>query len=492
MPPPASVSSPRTHASPSLGYSTYGEVASSLRHSTQAPSLYSSILAPPPTKHARTVHNPSDPPVPAPSRPAQSPRSRAPKPSPRSEAVRPQAKTKQASKSAKVIASPDRRRTKGGSIDKGKQKQRANDMDVDVDGDVDMKAAATLTSLLMHHKRPSITGSASSPRSSIDGSEVGSAYSYFAQSSARTSGLNAAAPLSVAPSSSTIAEPLVRSQTPPPASGSSIKQHTTPRAAPTDSEAANLMLFLATSPSPLRPANKDAKDLAAYRALGGGSGPLRSKGRVLFPSTPATDPTPSGHEDVSAASAGASYRPPALARGGENSFTSSISSIGAELGGNMNEASDGHDSQPTTTNTGNAIPTSSLGSALSQLLPSAPLPPPSAPSSPSGRKDSNLNSKATLLGVPSGSSHAPPLDFNFHEFINASPSPSRGTHGHGSNVHNKTNLGLRADVGRKLFEEEQMRQAHAFQVAAAAAVIGSPGHRQEERPLGAGIDLIQS
>jgi hypothetical protein len=37
-----------------------------------------------------------------------------------------------------------------------------------------------------------------------------------------------------------------------------------------------------------------------------------------------------------------------------------------------------------------------------------------------------------------------------------------------------------------------MRQAHAFQVAAAAAVIGSPGHRQEERPLGAGIDLIQS
>lgn len=485
MPPPASVSSPRTHASPSLGYS---EVASSLRHSSQAPSLYSSILAPPPTKHARTVHNPSDPPVPAPSRPTQSPRSR-PKASPRNEVIRPQAKAKQASKSAKATASPDRRRTKGGSIDKGKQKQRADDMDVDVDGDVDMKAAATLTSLLMHHKRPSITGSASSPRSSIDGSEVGSAYSYFAQSSARTSGLNPAVPLSVAPSSSSIAEPLVRSQTPPPPSGSSIKQHTTPRAAPTDSEAANLMLFLATSPSPLRPANKDAKDLAAYRALGGGSGPLRSKGRVLFPSTPATDPTPSGPQDVSA---GASYRPPTLTREGENSFTSSISSIGAELGDTMNDASDEHDSQPTTTNTGNAIPTSSLGSALSQLLPSAPLPLPSAPSSPSGRKDSNLNPKATLLGVPSGGSHAPPLDFNFHEFINASPSPSRGTHGHGSNVHNKTSLGLRADVGRKLFEEEQMRQAHAFQVAAAAAAIGSPGHRQEERPLGAGIDLIQS
>jgi len=492
MPPPASVSSPRAQAAPSLGYSTYGEVASNLRHPSQASSLYSSILAPPPTKQARTVHNPSDPPVPAPSRPAQSPRSRAPKPSPRGEAVRPQTKAKQASKSTKVVASPDRRRTKGGSIDKGKQKQRADDMDVDVDGDVDMKAAATLTSLLMHHKRPSITGSASSPRSSIDGSEVGSAYSYFVQSSARTSGINTVVPPSVVPSSSAIvAEPLVRSQTPPPpASGSSIKQHTTPRAAPTDSEAANLMLFLATSPSPLRPANKDTKDFAAYRALGGDSGPLRSKGRVLFPSTSASDPTPSGHEDVSA---GASYRPPALTRGGENSFTSSISSIGAELGGTMNEANDAPGSPPTTTNTGNGIPISSLGSALSQLLPPAPLPFPSAPSSPSGRKDSNLNPKATLLGAPSSSANAPPLDFNFHEFINASPSPSRGTHGHGTNVHNKTNLGLRADVGRKLFEEEQIRQAHAFQVAAAAAAaIGSPGHRQEERPLGAGIDLIQS
>jgi hypothetical protein len=37
-----------------------------------------------------------------------------------------------------------------------------------------------------------------------------------------------------------------------------------------------------------------------------------------------------------------------------------------------------------------------------------------------------------------------------------------------------------------------MRQVHAFQVAAAAAAVGSPGHRQEERPLGSGIDLIQS
>jgi len=479
------VSSSRTHGSPN-----YGEVASSLRHTSQAPSLYSSILAPPLTKQARTIHNPSDPPVPVASRTTQSPSSRAPKPSPRNEVVRPQAKAKQTNKSAKAAPSPDRRRTKGASVDKGKQKQRTDDMDVDVDGDVDMKAAATLTSLLMHHKRPSITGSASSPRSSIDGSEVGSTYSYFAQSSARTSGLNPAATLSAVPSSSTvIVEPIVRIQTPPPTHSSSTKQNTTPRAAPTDSEAANLMLFLATSPSPVRPADKDAKDSAAYRALGGGSGPLRSKGRVLFPSTPAPDPTPSGHEGVSAASAGTSYKPPALTRGGENSFTSSISSIGTELGGNMNDANDGHSPRPTTASTSNNR-TSSLGSALSQLLPSAPLPLPSAPSSPSGRKDSNFGHKPTLLGVPGGSNHVPPLDFNFHEFINASPSPSRGTHGRGTNVHSKSNLGLRADVGRKLFEEEQMRQVHAFQVA--AATVGSPGHRQEERPLGSGIDLIPS
>ena len=485
MAPPASVSSPRAHPSPitgTPGYTGYNEVASSQRGTSQAPNLYASILAPPPTKQARTIHNPSDPPLPAPSRPTQSPKSRVSKPSPRTETARSSTKSKQTTKNAKSTSSPDRKRRKTASASKGKQKQHPDDMEVD--GEMDLKAAATLTSLLRHHQRPSISGSASSPRSSIDGSDVGSAHSYhFAQSSTRT-----AATLSAAPSSSTLAaEPSFRSQTPPPPSGDSNRQHTTPRAAPNDNEAASLMLFLATSPSPARPANKDSKDLAAYRALGGGSGPLRSKGRVLFPSTATPDSAPSGHEDGSMA--GTPYRSVALTRSGDTSFTSSISSIGPELGGLR---SDGHSSQDLSLAA--AIPSGSGSSSFlaapapSQLLPPAHLPLPSAPASPAGRKESNASPKPTLVGVAGGGGNPGTIDFNFHDFINASPSsPSRGVHGHGGG--GKSSLGLRADVGRKLFEEEQMRHSHAIQAAAAA--IG-PGQRPEERTLGAGIDLIHS
>ena len=114
-----------------------------------------------------------------------------------------------------------------------------------------------------------------------------------------------------------------------------------------------------------------------------------------------------------------------------------------------------------------------------------------------------------------------PADFNIHEFINASPSTSSPRlapqlaaapaqsyayqHGHshsygGSTAAHKSNLGLRADVGRKLFEEEQMRQAHQAQqaqvlqaAAAAAAAVGSPGRQEDtRRALGAGIDLVGS
>jgi len=469
------------HGTP--GYSGYNEVASSSRNAAAVPNLYSSILAPPPAKQARTIHNPSDPPIPAPVRPT-TPKPRVSKSSSIHDGNHPQPKGRQPNKTTKAPVSPNRRKNKRASVDKGKQKQHSGVMDVD--GDIDMKAAATLTSLFMHH-RPSIAGSASSPRSSIDGSEVGSVYSlsHFAQSSARTmSAGNPPAPVSAASSSMTIAaDPGPRPQTPP--SGSQV-QHTTPRAAPTDTEAADLMLFLATSPSPVRPANKDARDMAAYRALGGGTGPLRSKGRVLFPSTSATDPS-SGREDVSAATAGASYRQPALTRDGETSFTSSVSSIGTDLGGGArNNLSDG--------SRGTSIaPVNMSGSEPSQLLPPAPLPLPllpSAPASPAGRRELISSPKAGLIGIAGGSSNPMPLDFNFHEFINASPSPSRGpSQGHCGGASHKSNLSLRADIGRKLFEEEQMRHAHIHAVA--APTIGGPGNRQEDYTLSAGIDLIQ-
>lgn len=470
MAPPISGSSPRAHYSSIQGtpaYSSYNEVASGSRNAAAVPNLYSSILAPPPAKQARTIHNPSDPPIPAPVRPT-TPKPRVPKSSIH-DGNHPQPKGRHSNKTSKAPVSPNRRKNKRASVDKGKQKQQSDDMDID--GDIDMKAAATLTSLFMHH-RPSIAGG-TSPRSSIDGSEVSSVYSlsHFAQSSARTmSAGNPPAPVSAASSTTTIVgDPGLRPQTPPPSGFQA--QHTTPRAAPTDTEAADLMLFLATSPSPARPANKDARDMAAYRALGGGSGPLRSKGRVLFPSTSVTDP-PSGHEDVSASTAGTSYIQPALTRGGENSFTSSVSTIGTDFGGGAGSGlGDGSHGAP-------IAPANMSGPEPSQLLPPAPLPLlPSAPASPTGRSP-----KAGFIGIAGGSSNPMPLDFNFHEFINASPSPRGPSQSHGGGGQ-KSSLGLRADIGRKLFEEEQMRHV-------AVSTIGA-GNRQEDYSLSAGIDLIQ-
>ena len=472
MAPPTSGSSPRTYYSSIHGTPGYSNGAA-------VPNLYSSILAPPPAKQARTIHNPSDPFISAPERPT-TPKPRVAKLSSINDGNHLQPKGRHSNKTSKAPVSPNRRKNKRASVDKGKQKRLSGNMDAD--GDIDMKAAATLTSLFMHH-RPSIPGSASSPRSSIDGSEVGSVYSlsHFAQSSARTSTVNPPAPVSAASSSTTIVDPGLRPQTPP--SGSQV-QHTTPRPAPTDTEAADLMLFLATSPSPARPANKDAKDAAAYRALSGGSGPLRSKGRVLFPSASVAD-SPSGREDVPAATAGASYVQPALARGGHNSLTSSISSIGTDLGGGTIGLGDSsHETS--------IAPVNISVSEPSQLLPPAPLPLlPSIPASPAGRRELISSPKPGFMG---GCSNPMPFDFNFHEFINASPSPSRGpSQGRGGDAGHKSNLGLRADIGRKLFEEEQTRHTHIHSLQTVATpAMGGPGNRQEDYALSAGIDLVQS
>ncbi|KAG6865781.1 hypothetical protein C0991_011773 [Blastosporella zonata] len=416
-------SSPRTYY-PAVNGSAYATTSNNdpsfmSRPANPNQSLYTSILAPPPSKQARTIHNAGDPPVAASSRPLASPRARAPKRI-TTDIGHSQTKSRKLDHGASPQSS-NSRKVKRTPTDKGKRKQHGADVDTETGGDVDMKAAATLTSLLMHH-RPSMTGSASSPRSSIDGSEAGSNYSYshFAQSSARTiTAASPPAPVSAAASTSTVTEASIRNHTPPPpalapAPPPGAEKVTTPRPAPTDSEAANLMLFLATSPSPARPTNTDSRDLAAYRALGGGPpGVLRDKGRVLFASGSGTEPS-------------VMSKAPALARSGDASFTSSISSIGGELGG---------------------------------------------ASSPSTRNARNDSPRPTY---PQG-----PVEFNFNDFIHGSPSPSRGPVVPAP----KANLGLRADVGRKLFEEEQMRHA--------LGGVQSPGKRPE-RALGAGIDLVQS
>ncbi|KAF8896183.1 hypothetical protein BD779DRAFT_1659810 [Infundibulicybe gibba] len=431
MPPPASTSSPRVHY-PTVSASATGnhrDSANSSKNPNPAASLYTSLLAPPPAKHARTIHNASDPPVSPSSRPAASPKLRAARPSTRSiaEGTRGHTKSRHSDKPTSNLGSPDKRKARRAS-DKGKRKQKVEEVDVDIDGDIDMKAAATLTSLLLHH-RPSIAGSTSSPRSSIDGSEAGSAHSYshFAQTASTTA------------STSTI-DSTYRQQTPPPMQLHPLQ--TTPHPAPTDNEAADLMLFLATSPSPARPANKDSKDLEAYRALTGGSGPLRSKGRVLFPSSIANT--------LDLGNTSPSMRTSGLVRGGESSFNSSISSIGTDLG-----------------HTGNEMP---HGNPISLPTHSRLLPPPPSP----------MSSPAAVFGMSKDQSPKPSVEFNFNDFINASPSPSRGP----AIPVNKSNLGLRADVGRKLFEEEQLR--HVMGVHSSAA------KRQGERSLGAGIDLLQS
>jgi len=77
-----------------------------------------------------------------------------------------------------------------------------------------------------------------------------------------------------------------------------------------------------------------------------------------------------------------------------------------------------------------------------------------SPARPS-RRPPDLNNKGRILFPSSDDASSDPRhpqqdpDFNFNDFINASPSPSAHPH--------RRNVSLRADVGRRLFEEEQSR-----------------------------------
>jgi hypothetical protein len=80
-------------------------------------------------------------------------------------------------------------------------------------------------------------------------------------------------------------------------------------------------------------------------------------------------------------------------------------------------------------------------------------------------------------------------EFNLSDFINASPSPLRVGAGQAQSLSlsqgaQKPSLGLRADVGRKLFEEEQMKNTILATGSALGTVKGP-----KAKGLGAGIDL---
>lgn len=435
-------------SSPSVPRSHYPTtVTGSSPNATQ--SLFTTLLGPPPSKQARTVRNSTDPPVQAAARSTAGSRSRG---SDRASAIRSIAESTRAqSRSRKE----DVTRSKPKRADKGKRKASVADS-----ADVERQAVATLTSLLQ--SRPSVT-SVSSPRSTLSTASDASSFqslSQYAQSSARTM-TAATSLLPSAESSFTVP----RAATPPRDSGDNI--YSTPRA--DDEEAAKLMLYLHTSPSPARPTttrDRDTQDLAAYRALGSGSASLLTKGKILF--------------------AGQDTRNSLRS---ERSFTSEILPSSQDSTQPLSQplrldaASSGSLAPAPSLESTIIPPTPTLGAESSSLLPSPP--------SPSRRGDTSNG----YSGSPSNSLHAPPtpgnVPFNLNDFINVSPSPAV-TAAPRAAVSLKSGLSanLRADVGRKLFEEEQQR--HHNQGTQAAVSGFTDIHHDRGGVLGASIDLAST
>lgn len=433
-------------------------------------SLFATILAPPPAKRARTIHNPQDPPVPAPAKvQAPSPSRKVSKP------------TRGAQSSPSKPKGKRTAREKSGAKGKGKQEEIHELESNTTDMDIDIQAAATLTSLLLS-SRPSISAAASSPRSSISaGSDAGSSHSFphFQQSSARTvasvrseGSFNMSQQRSGTPAStadSTAHYDHLQSGSTHEEGRSTPKMnrravyasdHSGTPHPPTDAEAANSLLFLATSPSPARasvPRDRDSKDAASLRALSSGS---NLKGRVLFP-------THSGGDDASNTSSRSLRREDTGSFTSTASTTSSQFSLGSmthlynhyainrQLSGspmhtNSHSGTAASSSQPVPKEP-TVTPPTPTDPAASQLLPAPPSPtrtehsyasPP--PASPEAHTESiphpRSANKLQADGTPSNGS------FNFSDFINVSPSPAMG-------ASSMSRLGSMTDVGRRLFEE---------------------------------------
>ncbi|KAH9177376.1 hypothetical protein EDB89DRAFT_1880796, partial [Lactarius sanguifluus] len=269
MAPPAIIPS----STPRIRQASPGKRESASANAAQ--SLYASILAPPPAKRARTIHNPEDPPVPAPARMTNG--------TSRHRKQHTRANTRTGKETKRKEAS------KGGRTSGQHRDVKASNADRSQDVDVDMKAAATLTHLL-RHSRSSITSlGAVSPRSSLSaGSDVGSSHSLsqFAQSSARTATTQTSLTLS---QESPQAGSLARPATPPRGSDARLTSRTgshpdggSASASATDQEAIKLLYFLHESPSPARPStvrNRDSQDVAPFGTLSKNP----AQGRVLFP-----------------------------------------------------------------------------------------------------------------------------------------------------------------------------------------------------------------
>lgn len=447
-----------------------------------AQSLFSSLLAPPPAKRARTIHNADDPPIPPPEKAAEPTRT----PLRPSKATRtPDAHAKSKSKRAAKEKASAPGSGKGKGRGKGKQRVTAEGSFETVnsveDREIDMEAAATLTTLLLNQQRPSVSATAGSPRSSISaGSDPGSTHSFtqYAQSSTRTApGGGTPVPSSsqrsrfarATPSTATPPHSPALSQASPALShglarrssvtqGSSLRHDgagtpkTTPRDRVDDSAAADLLLHMATSPSPARPSSvrdRDAHDAAAYLMLrGGGSG---LKGRVLFPS---------GGED---GAGGRSLR--MLSREMSGSF-GSVSSVATEpasprtlpariaassqVPSRLSTVQDlsqlsgsGHLGVPTSPT---VTPPTPIDQASPHLLP------PAAPSvSQQHPNRSSSRPSASLSSMNQNKAFLPPrtpnASFNLSEYMNVSPSPAASMVSA-----SRASSGVSSQPGRRLFD----------------------------------------
>ncbi|CAL1717177.1 unnamed protein product [Somion occarium] len=453
-------------------------------------SLFASILAPPPAKRARTIHNPQDPPVPPPAKPKPaSPPKKTPK--------------------GKGAAANAQQKPKTRKDDKGKRKESGgrainrvpstSSQNVMVDEEMDIKAATALTSLL--RSRPSMSAATSSPRSSISAtSDPGSLHSFphYAQSSARTT----TAPASgLSSNEHSFTMPYGRS-TPPPMSqmqshvrDSDMRFHgnSTPKPqgrpqrrpgepstpqAPSDTEAADLMLFLATSPSPARLStarDKEAKNMGSFRSLSGNNA---LQGRVLF----------SGGDDRQ----GPGPRP--LRRDYTGSFSSTLTVATEPTSEAGYHAGTSEDSIMRSPSPPSKPPGQQHDEPMHLDIPQMPTitpptptdqPPQHMPAPPPTSTSAEIN---TVQIDPSSSTQvassadqrlsmpAPPTPgFSYHDFLNVSPSPAVAL-GSASRL-----TGRNSEIGRRLFEEHSAVPGNSRD--------GMAGHSS---PLGAGIDLVKS
>ncbi|KAH8112753.1 hypothetical protein DFH11DRAFT_1728512 [Phellopilus nigrolimitatus] len=373
---------------------------------TAAKSLFASILALPPAKRARTIHNPEAPPVPPPPPPSQGRHGN-------------QRSPKKSSKKGKEAVA----QSKGRAVDKGTKgstKTRSSfSGETENVNDTDMKAAATLTDLLF-----SRSGGTASPRSSFSaptsasrmapaGPSVGAIP--LSQTSSMSS-VSAAPPRvnahvrtgSNASISSTVtgsfeqeghvqltdeAMDARRSATP------NVTPHLATRTAVAPTRGADLMLLLANSPSPARPSAPRDQDITRN---------VYAAGRVLFPSG---DPSASGHGSGRGSDSGTAGGRD-LVRGMDGGIFSSM--ISNDIGEGSREVEGrGAGSTPTSpplsqgskasppdgkahsTSVRPRVPSLSLG----QLLPSPPLP-------------SRVNPQT------------PATAFNMNDYINITPSPA--------------------------------------------------------------------